>query len=145
MGRNAGRHTYSDTVRAVQQQVGDLDWKHRRLFFRLVKVWYKVHNILIQVCQVDFLGYLFQAGFRVPHGSCPIPLYRTKVSVSVHQRLAFFKFLRHDHKGFIDGAVAVGVVFTHSVTYNTGTFPVRPVIADSQFVHIVKGPPLYRL
>ena len=58
---------------------------------------------------------------------------------------ALLKILCHDHQRIVNGAVAVGMVFTHGIADNTGAFTVRPVVADAQFVHIVKGTPLYRL
>ena len=63
--------------------------------------------------------------------------------MAVDQRHPFFKFLGHHHQGFIDGTVPVGMIFTHGVTYNTGAFPVRPVIADAQFMHIIQSPSLH--
>ena len=65
--------------------------------------------------------------------------------MSVHQCTALFKFLRHDYKRIINGAVTVGMIFTHGISYDTGTFTVRAVVADAKLIHIVKGTALYRL
>ena len=65
--------------------------------------------------------------------------------MSVHQCTTLFKFLRHDYKRIINGAITVGMIFTHGISYNTGTFTVRAVVADAQLIHIVKGTALYRL
>ena len=37
------------------------------------------------------------------------------------------------------------MIFTHGISYDTGTFTVRAVVTDAQLIHIVKGPALYRL
>ena len=65
--------------------------------------------------------------------------------MTIDQRHAFFEILAHDYQCLIDGTVAVGVIFTHGITYDTGTFTVGAVIADPQFVHIVESSSLYRL
>ena len=43
-----------------------------------------------------------QPGFRITHGRRPVSLNGTKIPVAIHKNHAFFKFLRHYHKGFIN-------------------------------------------
>ena len=63
--------------------------------------------------------------------------------MTVNKSLAFLEVLRHNDKRLIDRAVAVRMVFTHCISHDTGTFPVRLVIADTELVHIIEGTPLH--
>ena len=145
MRRNAGGHTYGDSVCSVYKKVRDTHRKYHRLFLCLVEVRHKVHNVLIQIFQKNFLCQLLQPGFCVSHGCSSVSLDGTEISMSVNQCAAFFEFLCHYYKGIIDGAVSMWMIFTHGISYDTGTFTVRAVVTDAQLIHIVKGPALYRL
>ena len=65
--------------------------------------------------------------------------------MAIHQGHAFFKILGHDHQGLIDGAVAVGMVFTHGVSHDTRRFPVGLIVIQMELAHVVKHAALYRL
>ena len=65
--------------------------------------------------------------------------------MAVNKGKAFFKLLGHDYQRIVDRTVPVGMVFTHGIPYDTGAFPVRFVIFDSQFMHIIQNAPLDRL
>ena len=145
MRGNAGSHTYRDAVRAVYQDIGDFYRKYGRLFFCFVKIRHKVHYIFIKIGQENLLGQFFQPGFRISHGRRSVSLYGAEVSVTVHQRLSFFEILGHYHKGLVNGAVAVGVVFTHGIAHDTGAFSIRPVISYPQLIHIIQRSSLNRL
>ena len=145
MGRNAGSHADGNSFRTVYQKVGNPDRQDLRFLLCLIKIRYKIHHIFIQISEEHFLGQFFQTCFRVSHGSRAISLDGSEVSVSVHQSLSFFEILCHNDKRLIDGAVAVGMVFTHGISHDSGTFPVRAVITDPQLIHIVQGSSLYRL
>ena len=51
MGRYISSHAHGDAGCTVDQQIGISGRKHRRLFFRVVKVWNKIHGILVDVRQ----------------------------------------------------------------------------------------------
>ena len=145
MRRDAGSHTNGYSICSVYKEVWNTHRKYYRLLLCFIKVRHKVHNVLIKVFQKNLLGQLLQAGLCVSHGCGSVAFNGTKVSMSVHQCTTLFKFLRHDYKRIINGAVTVGMIFTHSISYDTGTFTVRAVVTDAQLIHIVKGPALYRL
>ena len=145
MRRDAGSHTNGYSICSVYKEVWNTHWKYYRLLLCFIKVRHKVHNVLIKVFQKNLLGQLLQAGLCVSHGCGSVAFNRTKISMSVHQCTTLFKFLRHDYKRIINGAITVGMIFTHGISYNTGTFTVRAVVADAQLIHIVKGTALYRL
>ena len=135
---DAGGHTYSDSVGSVYQKVRDSYRKHYRFFLGLVEV-------LIKIFQKNLLGQLLKTCLCVSHGCGSVSLNGTKVSMSVNQCTTFLKFLRHDYKSIINRTVTVRMIFTHGISYDTGTFTVRAVVTDAQLIHIVKGPALYRL
>ena len=143
--RNTGCHADSDTIRPVYQQIRDSDRKYHRLLLCLIKVWHKIYYILIQIFKEYILRQFLQSGFCISHGSCTVTLDRTEVSMSVDQCFAFLKILSHYHKCFVNRTVTMRVIFTHGITYDTGTFSVWPVITDAQFIHIIQGSSLYRL
>ena len=145
MRRNAGCHTYSDTVRTIYQKVGDFYRKHLWFLLCLVKVWHKVYYIFVKVSQKNLLGQLLQPCLCISHGSGTIAFDGTKISVAVYQNLAFLEVLCHYNQCFVNGAVTVRMIFTHGITHNTGTFTVWAVITDSKLIHIVQGSSLYRL
>ena len=93
MWRNTGRHTNGDTFRTVDEKVWHLDRKDFRLFFRLVKVWNKINNILIQIRQITLLGHLVQTCLGITHCRCTVTLDRAKVTMPFHQRKSLFKVL----------------------------------------------------
>ena len=142
---DAGGHTYSNSVGSVYQKVRDSYRKHYRFFLGLVEVRHKVHNVLIKIFQKNLLGQLLKTCLCVSHGCGSVSLNGTKVSMSVNQCTTFLKFLRHDYKSIINRTVTVRMIFTHGISYDTGTFTVRAVVTDAQLIHIVKGPALYRL
>ena len=65
--------------------------------------------------------------------------------MAVHKSLSFFKLLGHHNKRLINRTVAVRVVFTHGIAYDTGAFSIRPVVADSQLIHVIQRSSLHRL
>ena len=75
---------------------------------------------------VDFVeqqsGDFGQARFGVTHCGCAIAVARTKVALSVDERVALRKVLRHANECFIGSAVAMGVVAAEYVAHDTGAF-----------------------
>ena len=145
MGRRAGGHAYGDSLGAVDEEIGELHRQDGRLLLRLVEIRDEIHHVLVQIRQIGLLGHFLQPCLRVTHGSGAVSLNVAKVSVSVHKGQALLEILSHDHQGVINGTVPVRMVLTHGIAYDTGTFSVRPVVADTQFIHVVKGAPLHRL
>ena len=144
VGRNVGRHSDGDSLRTVHQQVRVAGRKDCRLFFRLVKVRDKVHRILVDVRQ-HLHGDLGKSGFRITHGGSSVAVHASEVSVSVHQRITGGPFLCHVDQGTVNGAVSVGMIFTHGIADDTGAFSVRLVRPVVQLYHGIEHTPLHRL
>ena len=144
MRRDTSCHTDCDSIRTIYKQVRDSHRKYHRFLLRLIKVRHEINHILIQIFKKYILCQFLKSGFCISHSRCTVALDRTKISMSVDQRLTFLKILCHYYKCLIDGAVTMRVIFTHGITYDTGTFSVWPIITDSQFIHIIQCSSLYR-
>jgi len=137
MRRDAGRHADCDSLCTIHQNVRDLDRKNRRFFLCLIKVRHKINNILIKVSKKNFLCQFLQTCFCVTHRRSAVALDGAEVSMSIYQRPALLEVLRHNDQRIIDRAVAVRMIFTHCISDDTGTFTVRAVITDPEFIHII--------
>ena len=141
---DVGGHADGDAAGAVDNQIREPGRQDSRLFFLTVIVIHHVHGFLIEIA--DHLhGDLGHSRFRVTHGGCAVTVHGTEVAVPVDQGLAHVPVLRHVDQSAVDGTVTVRVVFTHGVTDNTRTFPVRLVRPVVHFVHGVENSSLHRL
>ena len=145
VGRRACRHADRDSLRSVDQEIRNADRQDQGLLLGLIKVGAEIRHVLVQIRQKGLFRDLLQARFRVAHGRRPVSLDIAEVSVAVDQGKSLFELLGHDDQGIVDRAVAVGMVFTHGIAYDTGALSIGPVRADPQLIHIVEGAPLYRL
>ena len=145
MRRNAGGHTYGDTICTVYQKVWNLHRKHLRLLLCLVEVWHKVYYIFVKICQKNLLGQFLQSCLCISHGSGAVSLNGAEVSVAVYQGFALLEILCHYNQCFINRAVPVRVVFTHGISNDTGALTIWTVVTDPKLVHIIQGSSLYRL
>ena len=143
MGRNIGSHTDRDAGRTVHQQVGIAAGKDRRLFLRFIEVGHKCHGVLVDIRQ-HLHGDFGQSRFGISHGRSAVSVHGTEVAVSVYQRIAHGPGLGHIDKGTVDRAVTMGMIFTHGIANDTGTFSVGLVRTVVQFAHGIKDPSLYR-
>ena len=64
--------------------------------------------------------------------------------MAVDQHIAGVEILSQTGHGVVDGAVAVGMIFTHAVAHDTGRLTVRLVGGHAQFAHRVQDTALYR-
>ena len=142
--RNVGGHAHGDAVRAVDQQRRNARRQHRRLHRRVVEVGDEVHRVLVDVGQQ--LGRnRGQPRFRVSVGRRRIAVHRTEVALSVHQRVAQRKILRHAHRRVIHRAVAVRVIFAQHLAHHLGALHVLAVVQQPHVVHRIQNPPVHRL
>ena len=65
--------------------------------------------------------------------------------MTVYQHITHGEILRHTHHCRIDGAVTVGVVFTHGITGDTGGLFIGFIGLQIHFAHGVENSSLYRL
>src|SRR3989339_1606540 len=106
MRRNISRHTHGTPHRTVEQKVGNLGRKYRRLFVRTVKRRAEIHGLLVDV-EKHLFSNPFQFRFRIAVSSGRIPVKRSKVSLASHQGITHGKILREPYEGIINGDIAV--------------------------------------
>src|SRR6185436_15526771 len=76
-----------------------------------------------------------QTYFRISHGSRTITILATKITLTIYQQVTHAPILGHTHHGIINRFVAVWVIFTKHLSYDTSGFLMRPVKIVTQFVH----------
>ena len=142
--RDIGRHTDGDTTGTVDQQVRNLGRQDVWNLLLAVVVGYPVDGFLVQIGQ-QFMGQLGHPHFGVTHCCRVIAINGTEVALTVDQRIAHGKVLRHTHDSVVYGRVTVRVVLTDHVTNNTGRLQVRLVPVVAQFAHRVQHATVHRL
>ena len=87
VGRDVGGHTDRDALTAVDQQVGEAAGQHAGLLFGLVKVGVPVDGVLLDIGQ-HLHRHAAHAGLGVTVSSRGVAVHRTKVTLTIHQRIA---------------------------------------------------------
>src|SRR5690606_38936385 len=87
-----------------------------------------------------------QLGLGVAHGRERLRIVgRAEVALALDQRIAVAEGLRHQHQGFIAGAVAVGVELADHVADGARRLLGLRSRAEPELAHRVDDPPLHRL
>ena len=128
--RDVGGHAHGDAGRAVDQQVGEARRQHRRLLEAVVEVGHEIDRFFVDVEQ-HLLGDFGQAALGVTHGGGGVVVHRAEVALSVDERVAHGKVLRHAHHGVVNGGVAVRVVFAQHVAHHAGALLVGGCCASA--------------
>ena len=111
VGRHVRRHTYSDTVRTVDQQIRYAGRQHKRFCQRAVIVRHEVNRVFINITE-HFQRDFRHTHFRITHRRRRIAVNRTEVAVTVYQRITDGEILCHTDSRIINRRIAVGVVLT---------------------------------
>ena len=139
-----GRHTDSNTLCTVYEQVRIPAWKNGRFLLCLIKVWSEINGIFVDISK-QLHGNFAQSCLCISHGSRAVTIDRTEIAMSVYERITCRPILRHIDQCAIDGAVTMRVIFTHCITDNTRTLSVWLVRTIVQLDHGEKYTPLHRL
>src|SRR3546814_2460521 len=90
-------------------------------------------------------GITRQPRLGVTHGGERLGIvWRTPVTLTVHQGVAVAERLGHQHHGFVAGRVAVGVELAEHVTDGTRRLLVLGIGVQPQLTHAVDDPPMNR-
>jgi len=138
VGRDVGGHADCDTLTAVDQQVGEAAGQHAGLLLGLVKVGVPVDGVLLDIGQ-HFHRHAAHAGLGVTVGSRGVAVHRTKVTLTIHQRIAQREVLCQTDHGIIDRCVAVGMVRAQHRTNGVGGFAVGMAGVVAALVHGVQN------
>ena len=144
MRRDIGGHTDRDAHRTVDEQVWETRRQDDRFLFFPVIVIFKIYGILLNVLH-HLHGDLGHPRFCISHGRRAVSVHRTEVAMSVDQRVAVGKVLRHAHHGVIYRRIAVRMVFTDDLSDDTRGFLMRYGSGDPQGVHGMQDTPVDRL
>ncbi|KAF5063760.1 hypothetical protein DSECCO2_291370 [anaerobic digester metagenome] len=131
---NICRHADGNADGAVDQKVGVAGRKHDGLFLIAVVIGPKINRLLFNVAD-HFHRQLVHAALGITLSRRAVAVNGTEVALAVDQRIAERERLGHTYQCVVDGGVAVGMVFTHDVTDDTGAFLVGLVRIHAGFVH----------
>ena len=122
-----GGHSDGDSVRSVDQQVGELRRQDRRLLEGPVVVVHHVDGVLVQVRQ-QVAGHLRETRLGVTHGRGRVPVHGSEVTLPVHQGVPEREGLGHPDHGVVRRGVAVRMVLTEDLSDHGGGLLVGPVV-----------------
>jgi hypothetical protein len=88
---------------------------------------------------------LLQTALGVAHRRRVVAVHRAKVALTVDQRVAQRKVLRHPHQSVINRTVAMRVKFAHHVAHDAGALDVGPVVTLFASVHAEQHAAVHRL
>ena len=143
MRRNIGRHADSDTHRAVDQDIGETGRQHCRFFQTVVIVGDERHGLLVDIRQ-HFQGDLGHSCLCITVSSRRVAVYRTEVTLTVHQHIPHGEILRQTHQRIIDRSVTVGVIATQHSTDGIGALMVCLIGCQPLFEHGIENTAVYR-
>ena len=140
---NIGGHAHGNARAAVEQHMGQPRGQYYRLLHGAIEVGRPLHGALAQFTQ-QHVGKFGELGLGVAHRREGFGVvWATPVTLAIHQRVAVAERLRHQHHGFIAGAVSVGVELTQYVTDGTRRLLVLGIGMQRQLAHGVDDPPLH--
>ena len=144
VGRDVGGHTNGDALTAVDQQVRETAGQHTGFLLGLIKVGVPVDGILVDIGQ-HLHGHTAHAGLGVTVSSRGVAIHRTKVTLTIHQRVAQGEILCQTDHGIVNRCVAVGVVGTQHRTNGVGGFAVCMAGVVAALMHGVQDAAVDRL
>ncbi len=144
VGRNVGRHPHCDAADTVHQKVGQPRRQHEWFLERAIKVVAHIDSIFVQVGE-HLVTHSAQPRLGISHGSRTVAIYRPKVALTVHERIAHREILRHTHHGFIYGRVAVRMVLAEYLSHDTGALARGPVVMQPHVIHRIQNATLHGL
>ncbi|MPM67170.1 hypothetical protein SDC9_114087 [bioreactor metagenome] len=142
--RDVGRHTDSNTGRAVDQQVRNARRQNRWLQLLAIVVRLEVDRFLVDIGRQVGRNAL-QAALRVTHGRRIVAVDGTEVTLTINQCVAQREILRHADQRIVDRRIAVRVVLTHDLADDAGTFDEGTVPDVVRLVHGVQHAAMHRL
>ena len=144
VGRDVGGHADRNALTAVDQQVGEAAGQHAGFLLGLVKVGVPVDGVLLDIGQ-HLHRHAAHAGLGVTVGSRGVAIHRTKVTLTIHQRIAQREILCQTDHGIVDRCVAVGMVGAQHRTNGVGGFAVGMAGVVAALVHGVQNAAVNRL
>ena len=143
--RDVGGHAHRDAGAAIEQQHRHLRREQHRLLQGAVEVGREVHRALAGLGEQQ-LGVAGQPGLGVAHGGEGLGVVRrAPIALAIHQGIAERKRLRHQHHGFVAGAVAMGMELAQHVAHGAGRLGELGVAGEAELAHGEDDAPLHGL
>ena len=133
--RDLRRHADRDPLRAVHEEVRERRRQDDGLLERAVVGQRPVDGLLLDVVADELFGEAREADLRVAHRGGGIAVHGAEVALSVHERLAHARRLRHADDRVVDRRVAVRVVLAHDVADDARGLLVRAARAVALLPH----------
>jgi len=83
-------------------------------------------------------GNVSQPTLGIPHGCRRIAIYRPKISLPVHQRIAQRERLRHTYEGVVKSGIPMGMKPTHALADHLGAFHLLAIVQQAHVIHVVQ-------
>ena len=144
MRRHIRSHTYGNTTCTIHEQVGEAARQNGWFAKRVVEVQLHIHRILLDIAQHLFCKF-GKTCFGITHSSCTIAVDWAEVTLPVNQRITHCPRLRQTHQRTINRTVAMRVILTHYLTYDTRRFLRRLIARITQLVHSEQHTAMHRL
>ena len=144
MRRDVGRHADGDAPCPVDKKVGELRGKNRWLLEPVVVVRLEVDRVLVEIVEQE-LGDLGEPRLGITLCRRWIAVDRAEIALSVDQRQAHGKLLRHAHQRVVNGEVTVRVEVAHRIADDLGRLHMLLVEVEPEPLHGKQNAPMHRL
>ena len=131
---NIGGHAHSNTNLAVQEQVRQLGGQHGWLLQAAIVVISKINRFFIDIGQ-HLVRRAGHACLGVAHGCRRVAIHRAKVTLAIHQCVAYRPVLGQAHHSIVNSAIAVRMEVTHHRTNDGGTLAMLATSPQAIAVH----------
>ena len=142
--RNFGGHADRDSVRSVDEQVGNSRGQRQRLDRGVIEVGDEIDGVLVDVGKQFFCD-LRHARLGVPISRRRIAIDRAEVTLAVDQRIAQRERLRHAYHRVIDRGISVRVILAEHFADDFGALHVLAVMQQAHVMHRIENAAMHRL
>ena len=132
--RDVGGHADGDATGAIDQEIGDDGGEELGLHFGVVEVGLEIDRFFVDILHHG-AGDFGEARFGVTHGGGRVSVDGAEIALTVDERVAEGEGLRHADQGVVDGAFAMGVIFTEHVTADASAFAGGAIPLEAHFAH----------
>ena len=143
MRRDIGGHAHGNPARAIDQHVREPRRQDRRFLLFAIVIVDEIDRVLVDIGQK--IGRRRRhAHLGIAHRRRVIPVHRPEIALTVQKRQRHREILRHAHQGFVDRAVAMGVVLAHHIAHGPRRFAVGLVMGIAGLMHGKEDAPMHR-
>ena len=136
MCRNIRRHTNSDTYRSVYKKVRESCRKHRRLLTAVIKVRYKINDILFDIYK-QRIGKACHSRFCITVSSRAVTVDRAEVTLTLNENISHREGLGKSYHCVINCGITVRMVSTEHVTDCGSRLSERLIVCEMVLVHSI--------